>query len=116
MTRRVRRGRRRGGARGGADGFVDEGDDVALDPPSPELRAALEAIRDRFERSWCDEPVPALGGLTPRAAVADPVTRAEVVRLLATFPDVDDELVVDGRLGAAMRPARLRELLGLDPA
>jgi hypothetical protein len=48
--------------------------------------------------------------------VADPVTRAEVVRLLATFPDVDDELVVDGRLGAAMRPARLRELLGLDPA
>jgi hypothetical protein len=92
----------------------DEDEDEEVDLDSPPLRAALEQIRQSFERSWCDEPVPALGGLTPRAAVADPKHRGAVVRLLATFPDVGDELVVDGRLGSAMRPSRLRALLGLE--
>lgn len=112
-----------GARRGPWDGEVDdddEFDDGERDgipvTDSPQLRAALEQIRDRFERQWCDEPVPALGGRTPRDAVADPEGRAEVVALLATFPEDGDETIVGGRLGAAMRPSRLRELLGLDLA
>ena len=70
-------------------------------------RAVLAQVRDRFERAWCDESVPALGGMTPRAAAADPTRRGELERLIASFPTVDDTT-------GAMRPWRLRELLGLD--
>lgn len=51
---------------------------------TPALRAALDQIRDRFERRWCDEPGP------------------------------DDDIVSSRAGGAMLRPARLRELLGLD--
>jgi hypothetical protein len=68
--------------------------------------AALAELRDRFEQRWCDESVPALGGLTPREAALDPTRREEVVRLIASF-----EHMPTGDLG--MRPDRLRELLGL---
>jgi len=80
-------------------------------PASPELAAAMETIRERFEDRWCDESVPALG-LTPRQAAAD-VTRREVVRLLASFPEPPEgPPAASGE--AFMRPSRLRSLLGLD--
>ena len=42
----------------------------------PEVRAAvLEMKKRQFER-WCDLSIPALGGLTPRAAAASPSTRS----------------------------------------
>ncbi len=44
-------------------------------PDSPELRAHLEQWRDRMEVRWCEESIPALGGLTPREAAADPTRR-----------------------------------------
>lgn len=89
-------------------------EDLHADPtPSPELVQAMEAIRDRFEERWCDDSVPALGGLTPRQAVADVTRREEVVRLLASFPEPPPgpPTPADGGL---MRPSRLRSLLSLE--
>ena len=77
--------------------------------PTPELKAALAAWLEQREALWCEEPVPALGGLTPREAVADPTRREEVVRLINSFDTGGDEDDLPG-----FRPSRLRALLGLD--
>jgi SEC-C motif-containing protein len=82
---------------------------VPLD--DPRLQSVAEEWIERQERSWCDESIPALGGLTPRQAVADPTRRETVERLLADF-DAMDARMPEGAV--AMRPARLRSLLGLD--
>ena len=83
---------------------------VGLPPTSPNLPTeVLEQIRDMQERRWLKEQIPALGGLTPVEAAADPSRVEQLDRLLASFPDesVDDQVL--------MRPARIRQLLGLDP-
>jgi hypothetical protein len=77
-------------------------------PTDPAILHALVQNRARMEVRWCDEEVPALGGLTPRAAAADPTRRDEVRRLLSSFPEPPP-----GSFG--MRPRRLLELLDLDP-
>lgn len=46
-------------------------------------RAAVNLAR-RY-RTWPDEPLPALGGRTPRQAVRDAAGRRAVVELLRTF-------------------------------
>lgn len=81
-------------------------------PDDPAVRSALEAWRDRQELRWCDEPIPALAGLTPRQAAADPTRREELERLLASFEDLGSGARREGTI--TMRPARLRRLLGLD--
>jgi hypothetical protein len=70
---------------------------------------AFAEIQDLFERRWLGESVPALGGLTPRQAAEDPTRRHELTRLIASFPD--GSTLPPGQV--MMRPARLRELLGL---
>jgi hypothetical protein len=55
------------------------------------------------------EPVPALAGLTPTEAAADPTRVEQLQRLLATFPD--PAALPPGAI--TMRPDRLRELLAL---
>jgi hypothetical protein len=78
----------------------------ALDPDDPELAAFLdEFIRD-YETKWLDEPIPALDGHTPRQAADDPTRRADLIKLLDTFPTGDA-----GRGG--MDAGRLRAALGL---
>lgn len=71
---------------------------------------AIASIQEAMEKRWLDEPVPALGGLTPWQAAADPTRRDEMARLLATFSDPDPASPL-----LALRPARLREQLGLPP-
>ena len=71
---------------------------------------ALEQLQDRFERRWCDEHVPALGGLTPRQAAADPSRREALERLLGEFERANRAQPADA---IGMRPTRLREILGL---
>jgi hypothetical protein len=71
----------------------------------------VEEICDRFERRWCDESVPALAGLTPRQAAADPTRRGELVRLIDSF---EAQPVPPG--GITMRPDRLRRLLEVSEA
>jgi SEC-C motif len=71
---------------------------------------ALEQLQDRFERRWCDERVPALAGLTPRQAAADPSRREALERLLREFERANQAQPANA---IGMRPARLREILGL---
>jgi len=52
--------------------------------------------------------VPALAGLTPEQAVADPTRRDDVLRLIDSFPEPDP---ARGQMG--LRPSALQERLGL---
>jgi hypothetical protein len=52
-----------------------------------------------------DTPIPALHGLTPRQAAADPTRREDLERLLAEFPSTGSPLQMDAQ--------RLRQLLDL---
>lgn len=70
-----------------------------------EIRAAVAEHIRGYERRWLDEQIPALDGLTPREAAADPTRRDDLIRLLATFPAATDETQMD--------PERLRSALGL---
>jgi len=66
-------------------------------------------VQDFLERRWLTEAVPALAGLTPAEAAADPTRVEQLQRLLATFPDPAG--LPPGTV--TMRPERLRELLAL---
>ena len=82
----------------------------AREPVAADMKAALAEWLSKQEEQWCAEPVPALGGLTPREAADDPTQRERVIRLIDSFPPgggVTDEG------SATMRPDRLRELLGI---
>ncbi len=82
---------------------------------SDEERAAVEEWRARYEERWCDEAIPALQGLTPRQAAADPSRRESLERLLLSF-EHDFGGDPEGAPTFTMRPARLRSLLGIgDP-
>ncbi|MDE1675301.1 SEC-C domain-containing protein [Nocardia gipuzkoensis] len=76
-----------------------------LSPDHPEIAAFLDQHLRAYENTWIDEPIPALGGTTPRAAVADPTRRDDVIRLIDSFPQDEHP----GQMSAN----RLRHLLGL---
>lgn len=69
---------------------------------------AVEQIQQHMEARWCEESVPALGGLTPRQAAADPTRREELERLLRSFETAP---TLPGGFG--MRTDRLRALLDM---
>lgn len=72
---------------------------------------ALAAFMRQQEERWIDESVPALAGLTPRQAAADPTRREDLLALLHEF---DRSPVPAG--GSSFDARRLRALLGLtDP-
>jgi hypothetical protein len=85
------------------------------DLPPEAVASALEAFMAEQEEHWVDEPVPALGGLTPRQAVADQARRTALEALLDDF-DWMDAHAGPGDMGRSMDPARLRKLLGLPGA
>jgi hypothetical protein len=78
----------------------------ALDPNEPEMAALLDEFVRDYETKWLDEPIPALDGHTPRQAADDPTRRADLIKLLETFPAVEA-----GTVG--MDPDRLRAALSL---
>jgi tetratricopeptide (TPR) repeat protein len=82
------------------------GPSTVLDPNDPPVRDAMTAYIADYERQWLDLSIPALKGLTPRQAAADPTRREDLVQLLATFPETGDP--------TAMSAGRLRAALGLD--
>jgi len=64
-------------------GQAETPEDMDLGPGDP---AVISHMQDHMERRWLDEPVPALGGLTPRQAADDPSRRDELQRLLSSYP------------------------------
>jgi tetratricopeptide (TPR) repeat protein len=78
------------------------------DPADPEVVAAVDRFVRDYERTWLDEPIPALAGHTPRQAAADPTRRGDLIRLLDSFPHPDGP---DGP--GTMNPDRLRAALDL---
>lgn len=52
-------------------------------------RAERDEIVAVMERRWLEESVPALGGLIPLEAAADPSRREQVARLIDSFPELD---------------------------
>ena len=75
-----------------------------LDPNDPAVADALEQFTRTHEQAWLDEPIPALSGVTPREAAADPTRRPDLTRLLDSFGPAAP---------GAMDPDRLRDQLGL---
>jgi SEC-C motif len=78
----------------------------ALDPDDPELAAFLDEFVRDYETRWLDEPIPALDGHTPRQAADDPTRRADLIKLLDTFPAAKPNR-------GGMDADRLRAALGL---
>lgn len=72
---------------------------------------SMSEIRAAMEERWCDENVPAIGGVTPRDAAADPTRRDDLIRLIASFERLQPSTESDAM---TFRPWRLRELLGLE--
>jgi hypothetical protein len=83
----------------------DEPPTGEIDFDGPDMQHALEQFTIGYEQRWLDERIPALGGLTPREAAADPIGRRDLERLLAQLPD-DPE---PGEMSAT----RLRAQLGM---
>jgi hypothetical protein len=67
---------------------------------------AVAAFIAEYEERWCDESVPALGGLTPRQALDVPVARDDLIALLDGMEQVSSG-------PGTMDAARVRRLLGL---
>ncbi|MDI9914104.1 SEC-C domain-containing protein [Rhodococcus sp. IEGM 1379] len=78
---------------------------VPSDLEDPEIVAVMDDYIRKYERTWLDDSIPALEGLTPRQAAADPTRRDDLVRLLNSFPQEE-------RPGA-MSVRRLKDRLGL---
>ncbi len=87
------------------------GEEAGGGPLDPDEHAAVVIeVQEQMERRWLDEEVPALAGLTPRQAAADPTRREQLERLLDSYPEPEP-----GSAFFGLRPDRLRALLGLAP-
>lgn len=75
----------------------------------PGAADVLASFLHEQEHRWVDESLPALDGLTPRQAAADPTRREQLIALLHDF---DREPTPPGM--ATFDTARLRARLGLD--
>ncbi len=91
----------------------------------PELRAAARAWKWAHYARWVDEPIPALGGLTPRAASTSrsKQVKAELETLLKELERSESRLPEDERfdvavlrseLAAVERPSPRRSPLRVD--
>ena len=67
------------------EAMLDVDTERAPDLDDEATTALLDEIMQEQERRWVDEPVPALDGMTPREAAADPIGRVELDRLLRSF-------------------------------
>jgi len=92
-----------------ADVIAARGEGAPLPPPQPlpaETADAVAAFLREQEDRWVDERIPALGGLTPRQAAADPTRREQLEALLHEFdrhPPPPGALTFDtGRIRAAL--------------
>lgn len=78
--------------------------------PPEQVPEVLAAVQEQLEDRWMSEPVPALAGLTPQQAAADPTRREMLERLLASFEAMGEP----GPGAFTYRVDRLRRELGMD--
>jgi len=83
---------------------------IDLNDMPDELREFVDRQMREYEERWCDEPVPALEGLTPREALDDPTRREDLFALLREMRQMSPP---EGGFG--MSVDRIEELLGVDP-
>jgi hypothetical protein len=57
--------------------------------PPPEIAAALREHKQRYYEEWLDEPIPALGGKTPRQAARVASHRSELELLLKEMENLE---------------------------
>ncbi|WP_437787869.1 hypothetical protein [Sorangium sp. So ce1097] len=81
--------------------------------PAPEAlrQAAVQMLQQHYE-TWLDEPVPALDGLTPRAAASVDGLRPRVAGLIEGLERLYERALTEG--AAAFDPTWLWEELGLE--
>ena len=85
---------------------------AAEDLAGPPGEARSAAVLRHQYATFADEPMPALDGLTPRAASHDPALRPRLVRLMRTHVRMADELAVREGFSFDLNP--LLADLGLD--
>ncbi len=68
------------------------------DQASPEEIAVMRTFRERHMRAWIDDSIPALGGLTPRAAARSPRSRAALQTLLKELDQSEASLPAEERI------------------
>lgn len=91
-------------------------DDLGADADMEQVKIALNAeLSEQAQARWPDEQVPALGGMIPREAAADPTMRETLERLLLEFESRDAAGRDSAGLTAMSYDAdALRRELGLD--
>ena len=84
---------------------------LALSPSLPEhiSHDVMAMLGASAEQRWLTESIPALDGMTPRAAADDPVMRPRLIALLDDFTWQER----NSSHPAVMQAARLRSALGL---
>jgi len=97
-------------ARASASAASSRGGGVSRESTPPELAAALRSFREKHMRSWVDEEIPLLGGLTPRAAARTPRARQALEVLLKDIERAESRLPADERIDLSW----LRPELGLE--
>jgi hypothetical protein len=70
----------------------------------------MREMEERHWAAWMDQPVPALGGLTPRAAAVTPLGRERLEALLGDYEFRNKQREPDERADMSW----LRKALGLD--
>ena len=88
---------------------IDESDEDVAFQNSQEVQEFMANYIASMERKWVDEPLPALRGLTPRQALADPARRKDLESLLREFGEQNPNTPYQ-----SFSANRLRILLKLD--
>lgn len=91
------------------DAEVETFGPMDLDDMPEEVRELVERNIREYEDRWVDEPVPALGNLTPRQALDDPTRREDLFALLREMRSHEPP---EGAVGMSID--RLEQLLGIE--
>ncbi|MBN2084539.1 MAG: hypothetical protein JW748_04890 [Anaerolineales bacterium] len=81
--------------------------------PPEVIREIEDKMRRKFSAEWPDQSIPALNGLTPRQAAADPVARIQLEALLKGMETRNARMEAAGKR-PVMDAAGIRRELGMD--
>lgn len=94
--------------------FSKSPDDNDEEELPPEATEAFESYMEELENRWLDKSIALLGGMTPRQALADPMGKEDLLRLLNEMEQREDpEDSVSGNPSGGFKASRIRTKLGL---